>query len=45
MIDCQQSTEHLRRFGAEDISRKQFLDILRLSLKKETKRGNWSEIV
>ncbi|WP_457622643.1 leucyl/phenylalanyl-tRNA--protein transferase [Persephonella sp.] len=44
MIDCQQSTEHLRRFGAEEISRKKFLDLLKESIKKRTVLGSWSEI-
>jgi leucyl/phenylalanyl-tRNA--protein transferase len=45
MIDCQQSTEHMRRFGAEEISRKEFLNILKESLKKKTKLGKWSRIL
>ncbi|NPA57941.1 MAG: leucyl/phenylalanyl-tRNA--protein transferase [Aquificae bacterium] len=28
IIDCQQSTPHMARFGAEEISRREFLDIL-----------------
>lgn len=44
LIDVQQSTEHLRRLGAEDISRSRFLDILKNSLKKETILGNWGVI-
>ncbi len=41
MIDCQQSTPHMERFGAREISRKEFLNILKNSLKKETKKGKW----
>jgi leucyl/phenylalanyl-tRNA--protein transferase len=41
LIDAQQSTAHLKSLGAEDISRKEFLILLRESLKKETVRGKW----
>ena len=41
LIDCQQSTPHMARFGAVEISRKEFLDRLRQSLKKPTKSGKW----
>ncbi|WP_456399644.1 leucyl/phenylalanyl-tRNA--protein transferase [Persephonella sp.] len=41
-IDCQQSTQHLRRFGAEEISRSRFLKLLKKSLRKETKIGRWN---
>ncbi len=44
LIDVQQSTEHLRRLGAEDICRSRFLEILNESLKKETILGNWGVI-
>jgi leucyl/phenylalanyl-tRNA--protein transferase len=44
LVDIQQSTGHLRRLGAEDIPRSDFLAILKKSLKKETIRGNWSII-
>jgi leucyl/phenylalanyl-tRNA--protein transferase len=43
LIDVQQSTGHMRRLGAEDISRKDFLRILKISLEKKTRRGNWGE--
>jgi len=45
MIDCQQSTPHLARFGAVEISRKEFLDILSISVKKPSMIGNWGEII
>ena len=32
MIDCQVVTEHLRRFGAKEISRSEFLEMLRRAL-------------
>lgn len=41
IIDAQQSTVHLKSLGAEDISRKEFLMLLRESVKKETMRGKW----
>ena len=41
LIDCQVSTDHLKRFGAGEISRKQFLNILRCSLEHESLRGKW----
>lgn len=40
-IDAQQSTEHMKMLGAEEISRKEFLRILRISLKESTIRGRW----
>jgi leucyl/phenylalanyl-tRNA--protein transferase len=43
LIDAQQSTMHLKSLGAEEISRKEFLRILRYSLKKETLRGRWGK--
>ena len=44
LIDVQQSTEHLKRLGAEEIPRSRFLEILKVSLKKKTKRGNWGTL-
>ena len=41
MIDSQQSTAHMKSLGAEDISRKEFLQLLKESLKKETKSVRW----
>ncbi len=43
IIDCQQSTPHMARFGAVDISRKKFLDILRYSVEKPSIVGNWNK--
>lgn len=42
MIDCQIATEHLRRFGAHEIPRSQFLSRLRRALHYDTHRGSWS---
>ena len=41
IIDCQQSTPHMARFGAVEISRDKFLDILEKSTQKETIKGKW----
>ncbi|WP_293443706.1 leucyl/phenylalanyl-tRNA--protein transferase [Persephonella sp.] len=43
IIDCQQPTPHMARFGAVDISRKKFLDILRYSVEKPSIVGNWNK--
>lgn len=40
-IDVQQSTGHLRRLGASEISRKKFLHLLQKALQYPTKRGKW----
>jgi leucyl/phenylalanyl-tRNA--protein transferase len=40
-IDVQQSTQHLRSLGAEDIDREIFLNTLKDCLKLPTKKGNW----
>ncbi len=45
MIDVQQNTSHLRSLGAQTIDRKKFLLLLNESLKKETKIGNWEELI
>ncbi len=42
-IDAQQSTGHMKMLGAEEISRKEFLRILRISLKESTIRGRWNK--
>lgn len=40
-IDAQQSTRHMKRLGAEEISREEFLRILKESLNEPTMRGKW----
>lgn len=40
-IDAQQSTAHLISLGAGEISRKKFLEMLALSLRKKTLKGRW----
>jgi leucyl/phenylalanyl-tRNA---protein transferase len=41
MIDCQLTTKHLLRFGAEEIPRITFLKQLEKSLNAPTKKGKW----
>ncbi|WP_457624726.1 leucyl/phenylalanyl-tRNA--protein transferase [Persephonella sp.] len=41
VIDCQQSTPHMARFGAEEIPRERFLDILKHSVRKDIPPGKW----
>lgn len=41
-IDCQITTEHLKRFGAREIPRREFLKRLKAALRRPTKRGRWS---
>lgn len=40
-IDAQQSTSHLKSLGAEEITRKKFLELLKISLEHETRKGKW----
>jgi leucyl/phenylalanyl-tRNA--protein transferase len=42
LIDVQQSTTHMRSLGAEELPRSGFLDLLRQSLSKPTRRGKWN---
>jgi hypothetical protein len=42
LIDCQVHTEHLERFGAYEVSRLHYLEMLRVALDQPTKRGKWS---
>ncbi len=41
LIDCQQETEHLARFGAEPWPRTRFLAELEKALEVSTRRGKW----
>ena len=41
-VDAQIKSSHLVRWGAEEISRDHYLEILKESLKKETRRGKWN---
>ncbi len=42
MIDCQVPTAHLKRLGAREIPRKQFLSALARSMKRSDITGRWS---
>jgi leucyl/phenylalanyl-tRNA--protein transferase len=42
LIDCQQETEHLARFGAEPWPRAKFLDALEAAVEAPTRRGRWT---
>ena len=42
-IDAQISSPHLIRWGAENISRDHYLQILKKSLHKKTRRGKWQK--
>ncbi|WP_300670259.1 leucyl/phenylalanyl-tRNA--protein transferase [Desulfoluna sp.] len=43
-IDCQMTTDHLLRFGAEEIPRRQFLHELDEALTEEDLIGSWSGV-
>jgi leucyl/phenylalanyl-tRNA--protein transferase len=42
LIDCQVHTEHLERFGAYEVSRMDYLQMLARALDEPTKRGTWT---
>jgi leucyl/phenylalanyl-tRNA--protein transferase len=41
LVDCQVRTEHLARFGARDVPRKEFLAEVRRRVSEPTRRGRW----
>lgn len=41
LLDCQVTTEHLRRFGAVEVSRRRFLRQLEKAVSRPTLRGKW----
>jgi len=41
LIDCQQSSPHVLRFGAEEIPRRDFISHLSEAVKLPTRRGRW----
>jgi leucyl/phenylalanyl-tRNA--protein transferase len=41
LIDCQQQTHHLARFGAVSWPRRRYLDALARAVARETRRGAW----
>ena len=42
LVDCQMNTEHLARFGAQEMARPEFLNRLAESLERPTRRGSWA---
>jgi leucyl/phenylalanyl-tRNA--protein transferase len=44
-IDAQQETPHLQSLGAEPIPRKDFLEMLKTALQKETLQGKWTQFL
>jgi leucyl/phenylalanyl-tRNA--protein transferase len=42
LIDCQVHTDHLERFGAYEIPRLGYLELLKVALDEPTKRGKWA---
>jgi len=42
LVDCQVHTDHLERFGAEEIPRLDFLDRLDVALEAPTRQGRWT---
>ncbi|QJB57879.1 leucyl/phenylalanyl-tRNA--protein transferase [Pseudodesulfovibrio sp. zrk46] len=41
LIDCQQTTQHLLRFGAVEMQRFRFLAMLREAMEQPTREGRW----
>ena len=41
LMDCQQSSPHVMALGAEEISRREFLDHLNAALALPGRRGHW----
>jgi leucyl/phenylalanyl-tRNA--protein transferase len=42
LVDCQVHTEHLERFGAYEVPRQNYLEMLTIALDEPTKRGRWA---
>ncbi|MEO8703902.1 MAG: leucyl/phenylalanyl-tRNA--protein transferase [Kofleriaceae bacterium] len=42
LIDCQVHTEHLERFGAYEVSRLDYMEMLHTALDQPTRRGRWT---
>ena len=42
LVDSQVHTEHLERFGAFEIERSDYLDVLASCLEADTRQGTWS---
>lgn len=41
LIDCQVHTDHLERFGAYEVPRARYLEMLQVALDEPTRRGKW----
>ncbi len=41
LIDCQVHTEHLERFGAYEVPRLEYMELLHVALDQPTRRGRW----
>lgn len=41
LIDCQQTTHHLLRFGARELQRYQFLQMIREGMERPSREGRW----
>ncbi len=41
LVDCQVHTEHLERFGAYEVPRAKYLELLEVALDEPTRRGVW----
>ncbi|MFP4383039.1 MAG: leucyl/phenylalanyl-tRNA--protein transferase [Spirochaetia bacterium] len=44
LIDSQVYTPHLERFGAEEIPRPDYLNLLKRALKGKTRKGDWGDL-
>jgi len=42
LIDCQVHTDHLARFGAYEVPRAHYLELLKVALDEPTRRGRWA---
>ena len=42
LIDCQVHTDHLARFGAHEVPRLRYLELLKVALDQPTRRGRWA---
>jgi leucyl/phenylalanyl-tRNA--protein transferase len=42
LLDCQQVTEHMLRFGAKPVPRKEFMHLLSQGLAGSLERGRWT---
>jgi leucyl/phenylalanyl-tRNA--protein transferase len=43
LVDCQQTTPHMLRFGAKEVSRAEFTARLAVALRQPTRRGSWAQ--